>query len=205
MQKLESNMKRKLSTRRTTLFLLLGLLLAPASYAKTTTRRAPAAPVVQGNIGVNGFLATNKAQRGRTTQAALVMDIPGGLHVNANRPLGKYSVPTRVTVSAPRGWKIGPVIYPRARVRSFQFGEGSPAERLAVYEGRAVMRFNVTVPASEQVGVERLRIRINYQSCSDTVCYPPTSRNVTLPVSVVDTDDPVQRINGNIFGGGRRR
>ncbi len=200
-------MKRKLSKPYIALFLLLPLLLAPASFAKTTARRAaarpaPVAPVVQGgNVNINGFFAANKAQRGRTIQAALVMDIPRGLHVNANRPLGKYSVPTRVTVSAPRGWKVSPVTYPRARVRNFQFGEGSPAERLAVYEGRAIMRFNVSVPANEQVGVKRLSVRVNYQSCTDTVCYPPTSRTVTLPIGVVDTDDPVQRINGNIFGG----
>src|SRR5207248_10813876 len=63
-------------------------------------------------------------------------------HVNANRPLGKYAIPTSLKIDAPRGVNIGPVIYPRAIVRRLKAVNNEP---LAVYEGRAILRFSVTV------------------------------------------------------------
>ncbi len=144
--------------------------------------------------------AANKARRGGTLQAAVVMDIPRGLHVNSNRPLGRYVIPTTVKITGARGLRVSGVSYPRSVVRKFEFSE----ERLAVYEGRAVMRFNITFPANFPEGVARLRVVVNYQACSDTVCYQPDKKDMTFPIGVVGPEDPVQSINRNIFGGRRR-
>jgi DsbC/DsbD-like thiol-disulfide interchange protein len=154
--------------------------------------------LAQASIWVNGYFASDKAPRGRVVQAAIVMDIPEGYHVNSNKPLGKYAIPTLLSVEAPSGIKVGPVSYPRANVRKFKFSE----EQLAVYEGRAVLRFNLTVPANFATGQTQLRARLRYQSCTDEVCFPPASREVTLPIEVVNPTDPVKRVNGNFFGGG---
>lgn len=177
------------------------LLLVPATFPSTM----PPAVVVplQPNIAVNGFFSADKAQRGRTIQAAIVMDIPGGYHVNANKPLGKYAIATTVKIAADGGIKASPIIYPRSIVRGFSFSQ----EKLAVYEGRAVMRFNVTVPANYQPGVTELRASVRFQSCSNDACFPPVTRIVTMPIGVVGANESVRRINTEIFGGGggRRR
>src|SRR6266851_2627659 len=151
-------MKTKL-IHRTFIVTLLGLLISvPSNF-----RAAPApAPGPEPNLGVNGYYANDKAQRGRTVQAAIVIDIPGGYHVNANRPLGKYVIPTALKIEAPRGVTVGLVSYPRAIVRKLKAGNNEP---LAVYEGRAILRFNVTVPASYQGGEVVLKTRLRYQSC----------------------------------------
>jgi hypothetical protein len=203
-------MKRKASTRRVSLFLLLAALSASLNPGLTTRAvpflPSPAAVAAQSErIRVNGFFNVDPAQRGRTFQAAIVMEIPEDLHVNANRPLGKYAIPTTVKVEAPRGIRTSAVSYPRAVVRSFKFDESGPADRLAVYEGRALMRFSVTVPPDFPQGVTKIRVRVHFQSCSDTVCYPPATRNLELAIGIVGTNDPVERINGQYFGGGARR
>jgi DsbC/DsbD-like thiol-disulfide interchange protein len=172
----------------------------PAPFVPTVYSVA-APPAAEGEIAVNVLAAANKAQRGRAMQAAVVMDIPRGLHVNSNRPLGQYAIPTTVRITAPKGVRVSAVSYPRSVVRKFEFSE----ERLAVYEGRAVMRFNVSFPASFPEGVARLRVVVKYQACSDTVCYPPDEKDMTIPIGVVGPEDPVQSINRNLFGGGRRR
>ena len=156
------------------------------------------------SIGVNGFFSVDPAQQGSTFQAAVVMDIPRGLHVNSNRPLGKYAIPTVVKVDAPRGFRVTTVSYPRATVRSFSFG-GAAAERLAVYEGRAVFRFGVSVPAGHPLGVETVRVSVRFQSCNDEVCFPPATRDLSLRIAVVGRDTPSNRVNGQLFGGGRRK
>src|SRR5918912_66396 len=131
-------MRRKLFTRRVALLIIniIALLIVPANFSAR-----PPALALQPNIGVNGFFSVDKAQRGRTVQAALVMDIPEGFHVNSNKPLVKYAIPTVLKIDAPGGIKVGPVTYPRSALRSFSFSQ----ERLAVYEGRAVMRINVQI------------------------------------------------------------
>jgi hypothetical protein len=192
-------------TRLASAALLAAILQTPALPARRVAAppRASVAPAAlfEGEIPANVLAAANKAQRGKTLQAAVVMDIPRGLHVNSNRPLSRYTVATVVRVSAPRGVKASAVRYPRAVVRKFEFSE----ERLAVYEGRAVMRFTLTFPESFPEGVARVRVVVNYQACSDTVCFQPASKDMTLPIGVVGPDDPVQSINRNVFGGGGRR
>lgn len=191
-------MRRKIFIQRAALsFLAAMLLLVPADfYATTASRPSPAQP----NIGINGFLSVDKAQRGRTIQAAVVMEIPNGYHVNSNRPGSKFSIPTALKIEAPGGVRISPVSYPRSQLRKFSFSE----ERIAVYEGRAVLRFNITVPANYQTGVTQLRARLKYQSCTDEVCFPPVTREINLPLTVINANESASRINGHIFGGRRK-
>jgi hypothetical protein len=202
-------MRRKNFPRTILLYAFcLALLAFPVNFYadsdKSMATTAPGAPmpeaaVLQPSISVNGFFATDKAQRGRAVQAAVVMEIPRDFHVNSNRPLGKYFRATLLKVSAQGGIKIGPVSYPRGQVRKFSFSE----EQLSVYEGRVVMRFNVTIPSNFEQGVTELNVRLSYQSCSNEVCFQPETRNITMPIAVVGANESVKRINGNIFGGRR--
>ncbi|MBA2735136.1 MAG: hypothetical protein H0U54_20015 [Acidobacteria bacterium] len=180
--------------RRATLFLLASILLTlPVNF------HAEPLSLAQGNFGVNGFFSADKAQRGRTVQAAVVLEVPSGFHVNSSRPLAKFLIPTSLKIEAPGGIKVGPISYPRALLRSFSF---SP-DKLSVYEGRAVLRFNVTIPANFLSGVTELRARLKYQSCNDEACFPPTTRTVAMPIAIVGANESVKRINGRIFGGRR--
>lgn len=182
--------------------LTLTNLPAPATAAANAVEPPAPAAVQNGKVPVNGYFSVDPAQQGTTFQAAVVLDIPGGLHVNSNRPLGKFAIPTRVTIEAPRGLRVTPVTYPRGKVMTFPF---APDEKLAVYEGQTVMRFNVTVPANHPVGVERVRVLVNYQSCNDEVCFPPQKAEMSLAIAVVTKETPMNRVNTRLFGGGRRR
>ena len=200
-------MKRDSIIRLALVLLVLAAALAPSQpvAARETTSKEATVPEPQSsNIGVNGFFSVDRAQQGSSFQAAVVMDIPGGLHVNANKPLGKYAVPTVIRVDAPRGFRVTPVTYPRGSARTFSFG-GADASRLAVYEGRTIFRFNVNVPANQPFGVETVRVSVRFQSCSDEVCFPPATRDLPLSIAVVGSDATSTRINGQLFGGGRKR
>jgi len=157
-----------------------------------------AAPAPEPNIDIKGYYSSDKAQRGRTVRAAVVMEIPGGYHVNANRPLGKYAIPTTVKIEAPKGVIVGPIAIPRALIRKLKAVNN---ELLAVYEGRAIMRFNVTVPANYGDGWLNLKGRLRYQSCNDDVCFPPKNQDIDFGISIVGANERVQRANGWVFGG----
>ena len=169
-------MKTRHSSRvlSTTLFAITLLCFPTGFDAIAWPQSAP-------NIGVTGYLAGGTANRGRPAKAVVTMDIPSGFHVHSNRPLEKFLIATQLQIDAPKGVRIGPISYPRAVLRNLKFSKN----RVAVYEGRAVMRFNVTVPASFGSDTTELKARLRYQSCNDELCFPPQTREVTISVKII--------------------
>ncbi len=132
------------------------------------------------NIGVNGSMSGNTVARGRSAQAVVTIDVPPGFHVHSNRPLEKFLIATQLQVEAPGGVRVGPVIYPRPLLRSLKFSKN----KVSVFEGRATMRFNVTVPANFGSNSLELTARIRYQSCNDELCFAPQTREVKISAGV---------------------
>lgn len=132
------------------------------------------------NITVNGYVVGDSVRRGAAAKAVVEMDIPGGFHVHSHRPLEKFLIATQLKVEAPAGVRVSAVSYPRAILRSLKFSKN----RVAVFEGRATMRFNVTVPASFGSDSAQLKATLRYQSCNDELCFPPQTKEVWINVKV---------------------
>jgi thioredoxin:protein disulfide reductase len=145
----------------TALFFAFALAFVAETNAQTITGSIPA------------------IKRGGSARGTIAMSIPGGLHVNSNRPSGEYYIPTRVSVSGV-GLKFGAVSYPRGTNRKFEFSENT----INVYEGRVTFSFNVTVPANFKGNTIKVRAVVNYQACTNEVCYPPKSKEITLTANV---------------------
>jgi Disulphide bond corrector protein DsbC len=160
--------------KHTSLILLLALFLFPATFYSTSLAQSAA------DIQVSGWVKPDKIKRQRSTQGNVVMEIPSGLHVQSNRPLDKFLVPTKLEVEAPQGVRIGSIIYPRALMRNLKFSKG----KVAVYEGRALIRFNVTVPASFSGNSAEIKGRLRFQACNDEACFPPVTREVKMWLNV---------------------
>ena len=144
---------------------VFGTLLLAAAVADAQT--------VSGSIG-NGTIGKGKAASG-----SVVLSIPGGLHVNSNRPASQYAIPTTVKLTA-QGARISGPNFPRGVNRKFQFSEST----INVYEGTVRFPFTVTVPAGFRGDTVRVRAVVRYQACTDEVCYPPRSKEVTLTARV---------------------
>ncbi|MCA1591171.1 MAG: hypothetical protein LC754_00630 [Acidobacteria bacterium] len=67
------------------------------------------------------------------------------------------------------------------------------------------MARNFKTPFPVQTGVANVRAVVRYQSCSDTVCFPPATRELTLAIAIVGARESVQYINGQYFGSGGKR
>lgn len=168
-------MKTRHSARVLSTTLLATILLCfPTGFAAIATPQS--AP----NIEITGYLSGGTANRGRPAKAVVTMNIPSGFHVHSNRPLEKFLIATQLQIDPPKGVRIGPVSYPRAILRNLKFSKN----RVAVYEGRILMRFNVTVPANFGSDSTELKARLRYQSCNDELCFAPQTREVTIPVQI---------------------
>ena len=151
------------------------ILIVVGVYTAATTTVA-----AQPNISINGNISPAKIGRGRTVKATVVIDIPHGYHVHSNRPLEKFLIATKLDVEAPNGIRVGPVTYPRALLRNFKFSKN----RVAVYEGRVVMRFSLTVLNNFSGGSAEIKAKVRYQSCNDEVCFPPQTKEAKLWLTV---------------------
>src|SRR5690242_21896307 len=154
----------------TRLLPLLLLLLIPATlYAQSAS-----------DVNVTGSIAPDKIKKGRVVRGTVTIDIPNGLHVQSSRPLDKYLVATKLDLETPSGMNVGPVSYPRAVMRNLKFSKGA----VAVFEGRAVMRFNVTVPANYSGSSGEIKGKLRFQACNDESCFPPVTREVKMWLNV---------------------
>ncbi|HEY0428064.1 MAG TPA: protein-disulfide reductase DsbD domain-containing protein [Pyrinomonadaceae bacterium] len=143
------------------LFFVFALVFAAATHAQTISGSIPA------------------VKRGGTTKGTIVISIPGGMHVNSSRPNSEYAIPTSVKLTG-AGIKLGAVSYPRGQNRKFGFSENA----INVYEGRAAFSFNVTVPANFKGNTIKIRAVVRFQACTEEVCYPPKTKEVTLTARV---------------------
>ena len=155
-------------------FSLFIILLLPVTFYSNP------APQSSSDVNVSGSIAPDKVKKGRIARASVVMDIPAGLHVQSNKPLDKFLVPTKLDVETPSGLRVGPISYPRALMRKLKFSKGA----VAVYEGRAVVRFNVTVPANYSGSSGEIKGKLRFQACNDESCFPPVTREVKMWLNV---------------------
>jgi DsbC/DsbD-like thiol-disulfide interchange protein len=180
-------MKRKILSFVLVTFTLAASLILPGAFQ--------AAPEPEPNISVVGYFGSDKVQRGRTVQTAIVIDIPAGYHINSNRPLESYLIATQLKVDAPNGVRVGPVTYPRPLLQSFKFSK----KKLSVFEKQTRLKFTVTVPANYSGKSIELKTKLRLQSCNDEVCFPPKTYDREIRISVVNATDRVQRVNGWAF------
>ncbi len=137
-------------------------------------------PQSAADVTVSGSIAPDKIKKGRLVKGSVVIDIPKGLHVQSSKPLDKYLIATKLDVETPSGMKVGPISYPRAVMRNLKFSKGA----VAVYEGRAIVRFNVTVPANYGGSSGEIKGKLRFQACNDDACFPPVTREVKMWLNV---------------------
>lgn len=119
---------------------------------------APAAPVA----------------RGQAFDVAVSAEIRKGFHVQANKVLEDYLIPTTLEAQLPAGWKLLDTSYPKAKLVKFPF---NPKE-MAVYEGKIELKLKLQADAAASPGKVKLPLTLHYQACSDAACLPP----VRLPL-----------------------
>jgi thiol:disulfide interchange protein DsbD len=158
----------------TNLSKLLGALLLVAASSATLYAQSAA------DVNVAGSLKPDKIKKGRVVAAAVLIDIPQGLHVQSSKPLDKYLVATKLDVETPSGMKVGPIMYPRAVMRNLKFSKSA----VAVYEGRTTIRFNVTVPPNYNGSSGEIRGKLRFQACNDESCFPPITREVKMWLNI---------------------
>jgi DsbC/DsbD-like thiol-disulfide interchange protein len=177
-------------------WLSLSLVVLSACTSGTPSTNAPAPPAnLSASTNANAATGAPKSplegivrasaenvevRAGSTAEAAVRLAITDGYHVNANPATERFLIPTSLEVKPEAGVTVDKIVYPKPLTKKFSFA----ATPLAVYEGDARITMTVSVPRDAAPGQHALGARLRVQPCDDEKCYPPTTVETSIPVTV---------------------
>jgi thiol:disulfide interchange protein len=171
-------------------------LTGPAAHAQLR-RPAPAE--------LTPVLETDAVRAGTTGRAALVIQLPEGLHTNSNKPRDPLLIPIVLSVQPPPGVSVTELVYPEPQDLQ-QEGSSQP---LAVFEREFTIGVQLAVDQTVPAGELAVPASLRYQACDEKVCYPPVTLTTRWTVPVVPRTARVTTVNAAVmkgvrFGSGER-
>ena len=133
--------------------------------------------------------------QGSTGYLAIFAEIETGWHINANKPLESYLIPTVLEVRAPEGIEIVMILYPEPAVRKLEF---SPT-KMAVYDGLATFGAIIRVSKTLAPGSYPISATLSYQGCNNLTCIEPASVTAADTLRVGTIDEAVDMLSPDVF------
>jgi thiol:disulfide interchange protein DsbD len=153
---------------------LLPLLVAGAASAQISVAggsngapNIPTTPLVK-------LSGTAVSRSGDEVHVKLTAIIEPGWHVNSNKPLSEFSLPTVLTLD-PATADLVKADFPPHTVRTFAF---SGDDKIAVFEGTIEIPFVAKVKNN----AASITAHLMYQACNDSVCLPPRTADAVIAV-----------------------
>jgi thiol:disulfide interchange protein DsbD len=159
---------------------LLSLLIAALSQAQLSSIGG-GAPNIPTQLLVT-LSGTVQSRSGDEVHGTLNATILSGWHINSNKPLTEFSIPTVLAVE-PADGELVSAQYPTHTLRTFSF---SGDEKIAVYEGTIAIPF----VAKLKNNAATINVSLKYQACNDSVCLPPRSADTDIAVAVAASGGP---------------
>jgi thioredoxin:protein disulfide reductase len=131
-------------------------------------------------VRVSSGESVYKIKRSAPAQVAVVIEVEDGYHINSNRPAEKYLIATALKIERAAGLSTTPVIYPKAKLRKFEFSK-TP---LSVFEGKSVLKLSVRALPTVAAGSHTLKGKLTVQACNNQQCLRPQTIEVSIPLQV---------------------
>ena len=137
-------------------------------------------------VSFTASLADDELRLEVTSTLHVRIEMEEGFHVYAD-PLPDGFVATTVEIAATAGLRVGTSVYPPTRSREFP----ELGVELNVYEDGADIAIPVTATfevldwqrqGADDLGSITIPIKVNYQACSETVCYRPRTAELSVEV-----------------------
>jgi thiol:disulfide interchange protein len=147
------------------------MLFFPGSASAQLQRpKAEVTPLVEGT-----------ARAGSSVRVALKVSLPEGLHTQSNKPRDQTLIPTKLTVEAPPGVIEDEIVWPP----STDLNQPGADKPLAVFEHEFFIGVKLRLASSLPAGDLAIPVKLRYQACDATVCYPPATAPVQWMLRIV--------------------
>jgi thiol:disulfide interchange protein DsbD len=125
---------------------------------------------------------------GKTSVLNLNLEISPTFHINSNRPLQDYLIPTTVELAPQPGMTFGKATFPAAPIKKLPFSD-SP---MAVYDGTVRIAVDIAPAAGMDSNEITVKGKVRYQACNDRYCLPPVVQAFSVQLPVVRGGQPVE-------------
>lgn len=133
-------------------------------------------------VSINVIAGQDSAKSGSEIQFAVAMDIENGWHLNAHNPPLDYLIGVELEMSSSNRAIVSDLQYPKPLQKKFSFAE----EVLDVYEGKSYVLLKAKTGKNLKAGTYNLTGELTIQACSDNVCLPPSTADLTFPFTIGD-------------------
>lgn len=175
---------------------LLVLILQAILYAETGSQRTDfgltqgVADTEQQLVKVSSVFSVTSAKAGNTYDAAAIAIVNSGWHINSAKPHQEWLIPTKLAFDPVAGLNPHGVIYPTGS--DVTLGN----EVMSAYDGRVIVRYQVTIDKSAPAGELTLPVHFTYQPCNNRECRGPQTLDANLRIVVGEEGE---KINADIF------
>ncbi|MCC6142960.1 MAG: thioredoxin family protein [Candidatus Hydrogenedentes bacterium] len=128
---------------------------------------------------------------GAPAQIALRFELQEGWHTNSRTPLDEFLVPTELKLTESPNFTIDRTVYPEHKEIKLKSSDAP----IAVYEHVFLIGLVITPAQTLAPGDYTLAGKLRYQACDDTQCMPPKNIDVTIPITIVAPDTPLEPLN----------
>ncbi|HVO76854.1 MAG TPA: protein-disulfide reductase DsbD domain-containing protein, partial [Candidatus Bathyarchaeia archaeon] len=134
---------------------------------------------------------------GSTGYIAVTARIAPGWHINANKPLETYLIPSVLEIAASGGITIERILYPAPALRKLEVSE----TKMALYDGDVVFGAVVRIGENAQPGSYRVTATLRYQGCNNLTCVEPASATAEDTLRVGTMSEAVELLDERTFSG----
>jgi cytochrome c biogenesis protein CcdA len=146
-------------------------------------------------IDTDWVFDASAAHPGGSIRAALRFTLPGKYHVQSDRPLDEFLVPTKLTLTPPDGVTARLIVYPEPVLFEAEYAE----EPMPVFEQTFVIGVEIEVDDGVSPGVHSMSGALQYQACDDKRCLMPTTLELAADLEVVPVTEQIRRIESPLF------
>ncbi len=130
---------------------------------------------------------------GKAAEVVVVLSIDEGYHVQSNAAKDPY-IPTKVTLTGPKGAKIGKPLFPPSITASVA------GDTIPVFEGTVEVKVPVTF-AKVPAGPLKFNVKVEYQACTDKACFPPAEATASATIGPKKSEAAPPSAGPGGFGG----
>ncbi|MHC4130216.1 MAG: cytochrome c biogenesis protein CcdA [Planctomycetota bacterium] len=168
----------------------------PACFVAVAMVPAAAQP---GSVepGTDWIFGASAAHPGTSIHAAVEIQFPGKFHVQSNKPLDEFLIPSILTVTPPEGLTVREIVYPAPvmfEVEGFD-------EPLAVFDQTFVIGVALEIADDVRPGRYAIESTLSYQACDDKQCLMPTTAAMSADLEVVAASQQITTNDSPLFEG----
>ncbi len=143
-------------------------------------------------VEATSAFSISSAAPGETYSAAVIVNVASSWHINSVAPFEDFLIPAEVVFDTISGLVPHGEVYPEA-------GEAMLGDqKMSVYDGKAVIYFQVSIDPEAAAGQYLLPVSFTGQPCNDRECRAPETVQADLKIKVGDEGTP---INAALFAG----